>query len=376
MRLLYVIDALTPGGAETSLVEMTPGLIAGGIDLHVLPLRPGLDLAPALSAAGATVHRRSRTSGRVGNVRAVLSVARRIRPDLIHTTLFEADVAGRVGARVLGIPSSSSLVNDSYSPAHYNEAATAKLHAARALDAVTARSATRFHAISEAIALSVPPRIGASAAVVDVIPRGRDPHKYEFRPAALRTKTRDELGLSPQSPVILAIGRLDPQKGFDHLIQALPEVATKHPGIVTMIAGKDGRSSVELRKAAQAAEAEIRFLGHRPDVPALLAAADVFCFPSEREGFGGVLIEALAVGCPVVASSIPTSREVLGRGARPAALFAPVGSHHQLAQALIETLEDPALSAVRAREGRTHFEQSFTIDNVVSQMIAFFAKIT
>ena len=258
LRLLYVIDALTPGGAETSLVEMTPGLIAGGIDLHVLPLGPGLDLAPALSAAGATVHRRSRSSGRVGNVRAVLSVARRIRPDLIHTTLFEADVAGRAGARVLGIPSSSSLVNDSYSPAHYNEAATAKLHAARALDAVTARSAARFHAISEAIALSVPPRIGASAAVVDVIPRGRDPHKYEFRPAALRTKTRDELGLSPQSPAILAIGRLDPQKGFDHLIQALPEVATKHPGIVTMIAGKDGRSSVELRKAAQAAEAEVR----------------------------------------------------------------------------------------------------------------------
>ncbi len=368
-----MIDALTPGGAETSLVEMTPGLVAGGIDLHVLPLGPRVDLAPALSAAGATVHRRSGTSGRVGNVRAVLNVGRRIRPDLIHTTLFEADIAGRLGAQVLGVPSSSSLVNDSYSPAHYNETATAKLHAARALDAVTARSAGRFHAISEAIALSVPPRIGAFATAVDVIPRGRDPHKYQFRPAALRAKTRGELGLSPQSPAILAIGRLDPQKGFDHLIRALPEVAANNPGAVTIIAGKDGRSAVALRKAAQAAEAEIRFLGHRPDVPALLAAADVFCFPSEREGFGGVLIEALAVGCPVVASSIPTSREVLGGDASPAALFAPVGSHHQLAQALIETLENPTLSAVRARDGRTRFEQLFTIDNVVSQMIEFFA---
>lgn len=221
--------------------------------------------------------------------------------------------------------------------------------------------------------MSVPPRIGAFATAVDVIPRGRDPHKYQFRPAALRAKTRGELGLSPQSPAILAIGRLDPQKGFDHLIRALPEVAANNPGAVTIIAGKDGRSAVALRKAAQAAEAEIRFLGHRPDVPALLAAADVFCFPSEREGFGGVLIEALAVGCPVVASSIPTSREVLGGDASPAALFAPVGSHHQLAQALIETLENPTLSAVRARDGRTRFEQLFTIDNVVSQMIEFFA---
>lgn len=372
MRLLYVIDSLAPGGAETSLVEMAPGLVSGGIELHVMPLGVRVDLAHSLEAAGAIVHTRSRPSGRLVNVRAVMSVAQRVLPDLIHTTLFEADIAGRIAARVVGSPSSSSLVNDSYSAAHYNEARTAKLHTARAIDAVTARSASRFHAISAAIASRVPPRIGVDPALVDVIPRGRDPHKYQFRSAALRTTTREGLGISEHTPVILAIGRLDPQKGLDHLIRALTEVTFKHPSAVTLIAGKDGRAAADLRKAADAARVDVRFLGHRMDVPALLAAADVFCFPSEREGFGGVLIEALAVGCPVVASAIPTSQEVLGRGGSSTGILVPPGNDDRLGHALAAILASPAESAARARDGRERFEDLFTVDKVVAQMISFF----
>lgn len=76
MRLLYVIDSLAPGGAETSLAEMAPGLVARGVELHVLPLGPRLDLAPRLELAGAMVHSRASRSGRPGNIHAVMQVAR------------------------------------------------------------------------------------------------------------------------------------------------------------------------------------------------------------------------------------------------------------------------------------------------------------
>ena len=159
MRLLYVIDSLAPGGAETSLAEMAPGLIARGIDLHVLPLGRQLDLAPRLEASGAAVHVHDTRAGRISNVRTVIAVARRIRPSLVHTTLYESDVAGRTAAALLHVPASTSIVNDSYGSSHYAESNRAKLNAARALDAVTALSARRFHALSAAVADSVAPRL-------------------------------------------------------------------------------------------------------------------------------------------------------------------------------------------------------------------------
>lgn len=372
MRLLYVIDSLAPGGAETSLAEMALGLIANGIDLHVLPLGPRLDLAPALEDAGAIIHRRVARPGRLNNVREVVRVGRAIRPDLIHTTLFEADIAGRVGATILRIPASTSLVNDSYGPSHYAEAPRLKLHLARTLDALTIRRASRLHAITAAIAESVPPRLGYRNAKVEVIPRGRDPQRFPYRTAEVRERVRSCLGVSNEAPVVLGIGRLEPQKGFQHLLRALPLVAEHHPDLVCLIAGKDGRAADSLRAQAASLNVDVRFLGHRTDIADLLSAADVFCFPSEREGFGGVLIEAMAVGCPIVASAIPTTREVLGDGEFGALML--TGDHEDLAEKLTLSLngrDDPSPSAKRAFIA---FIEQYASPAVIARMAEFFSN--
>lgn len=371
MRLLYVIDSLAPGGAETSLAEMAPGLAANGIDLHVLPLGQRLDLSRRLVQAGAVVHPRTTPDGRVGNVRAVVDVARRASPDLIHTTLFEADVAGRTAARALGIPSSSSIVNDAYGPSHYAESSTPRLHAARALDAATAQFARQFHAITSSVATTVPPRLGVSRKRVVVVPRGRDPQQLPFRSSRTKAEARIALQVPASAPVVLAVGRLEPQKGLDHLLRTVPLVLHEHPDLVVLIAGKDGRSGTSLRSMAQTWDCDVRFLGHRDDVPALLAAADVLCFPSEREGLGGVLIEALAVGCPIVASSIPTSVEVLGSHS---ALLAPCGDTQQLGHMVIQVLSDPEEADLRARRGRNRFEDKYQLQAVTDQMTLFFKE--
>jgi glycosyltransferase involved in cell wall biosynthesis len=371
MRILYVIDSLAPGGAETSLVEMATGLVQGGVELHVLSLGNRLDLAPELQATGATLHHWAHSSGRLGNVHRAIQVARFIEPDLIHTTLFEADVAGRLAAGILGIPASTSLVNDSYGPAHYAESSRVKLHGARAADTATAKFAAHFHSISSAIAESVPPRIGVAQSNVQVIPRGRDRRKFPFRPSELRRQTRLEMGLDSDTPVILAVGRQEPQKGIHHLLSAVDQVARRQPDLVTLIAGREGRASESLHELSKGSRATVRFLGHRSDISALLAAADVLCFPSEREGFGGVLIEAMAAGCPIVASPIPTTIEVLGKGRESVGNLSSLQTG-ELSQTLLSVLSNPQEARSRAVAGRDRFETHYTIEAVVGSMIKYF----
>lgn len=375
MRVLYVIDSLAPGGAETSLAELAPGMIECGVELHVLPLGKAQDLAPRLEDAGAVLHEPTNRGGRVANVRSVLATIREIKPDLVHTTLYEADVAGRVAARIARVPSSTSLVNDSYGVSHREEAPAVRLAAAYALDRVTAASARRFHAISAAIAESLGPRLGLSPDRIDVVPRGRDPQRFPFRPVEVRQRTRRALGLDDVAPVVLAVGRQEPQKGLQHLLRAAPIVASEHPNLVVLIAGREGRATEELRATtAGSGIVDIRFLGQRTDVADLLSAADVFCFPSEREGFGGVLIEALAVGCPIVGSAIPTTREVLGSGS-PVGWLSPVGDVGALAADINTVLGDRESATEVAVRGRRRFDQHFTVDSVAVQMAGFFARV-
>lgn len=375
MRLLYVIDSLAPGGAETSLAEMAPGLVNAHIDLHVLPLKDQLDLAPRLQDSGAVIHRNTgRGRARVRNVRSVIKVAKSIRPDAIHTTLFEADVAARIAALALGIPASTSLVSDSYDASHYQESSAAKLHAARAVDAATGLIAHRFHAITHAIAQSVAPRLWIPSGKIEVIPRGRNPLRFPFKPPGERERIRQQLGITRHAPVILAIGRQEPQKGLQHLLAATQILGSNHSDLVVIIAGREGRATPTLKSTALAIRRDIRFLGHRTDVSSLLSAADVLCFPSEREGLGGVLIEAMAVGCPIVATSIPTSREVLGSGTNSVGLLTPPGDHVALATSINYALTNRQETAMRATRARQRFEHNFTLDRIVERMAAFFTN--
>lgn len=374
MRILYVIDSLAPGGAETSLVEMAPEFVKRGLDLHVLSFGPRLDLAPRLSRSGAVLHTGPGRRSRVENVSSVLRTVRSLRPDLVHTTLYEADIAGRAAARLLGVPSSTSLVNDSYGASHYAESNTLKLHSARAVDAFTAQFAVRFHAITRAIAESVAPRIGLPLHKVEVIPRGRDPLAYPLRSPEQTARLRAGLGIPEEAAVILAVGRLEPQKGLQHLLAALPAVAADHPQLVILVAGKDGRAATSLKEQARTLRLDIRFLGHREDVPQLLAAADVFCFPSEREGFGGVLIEALAVGCPIVASRIPTTLEVLGSGADSVGTVVDAHVPSALGRAINRALAGGDETQRQTREGRSRFEERYSLEPVVEQMVGFFNR--
>lgn len=372
MRVLYVIDSLAPGGAETSLAQLAPSLVAGGLELHVLPLGAAAHLKSALERAGAMIHLPEGGPGRAGHVRSVLAVTRRLQPNLIHTTLYESDLAGRTAARLAGTTSSTSWVSDSYGPAHYAEAKKGKLAMAQAVDALTAKLAHRFHAVSGVVADNVSSRLHVDREIVDVIPRGRDPRRFQFRPRGVRERIRQQLGVSDSTPVVLALGRLEPAKGLHHLLGALPGVQREVPEVIALVAGSEGRSSAQLKALASTLSLDVRFLGHRSDAADLLAAADVLCLPSEREGFPGTLVEAMAVGCPIVASAIPPCLEVLGSDRT--GVLVPPDDEVAMGRALAAVLNDPVAAAARAAAARARYECHFTTERVADSMLRFFER--
>ncbi|MFH1573283.1 MAG: glycosyltransferase family 4 protein [Acidobacteriota bacterium] len=147
------------------------------------------------------------------------------------------------------------------------------------------------------------------------------------------------------------------------------------PRLVLVVAGCPGNDSKELGRLCQdpLLKGRVRLLGHREEVPEVLAAADIFAFPSLYKGFGGAVIEAMALGLPVVASDLPALREVVEEG-RNGLLIKP-GSSSEMAAALQDLLDDRPRAIGFGSHSRRLYESRFTLESSVSRMIALYARI-
>ena len=313
LRVLQLIDSLAPAGAEQSLVVLAPHLQTRGVDLHVGCLTQQDELRGVLETAGIPVHGGLASTGsRRESVRNVGRLLENLRPDLVHTTLFEADLAGRLAARRSRIPSVSTWANTAYGRTEIRRGGNhwAKVRAAQAADIATARFAARFHAVTPHVAEVMSRRLLISRSKVDVVPRGRDPEVLGTRSEQRRTEVRQSLGVGDTTPLVLAVARQEPQKGLDVLVRGLPAIRASLPDVVILVAGREGRATEQLRSLQTALldPDAVRFLGARDDVPDLLCAADAFVLPSRWEGAAGSVIEAMAMECPIVASDLETLR--------------------------------------------------------------------
>jgi glycosyltransferase involved in cell wall biosynthesis len=373
--ILYLIDSLAPGGAERSLVEMAPYLIAGGIDLSVAVLHDRAGLAGQLEEHNvpvAVVGRRGRVSWLIG----VASLLRQRRPDLVHTTLFDSDIVGRTAAALRRIPVVSTLANTTYGPEHFAEGGVSKLKlgGAQIADAVSARLVCRFHAVSQSVADTCAARLRLPRARIEVIPRGRDVARMGRASADRRHEVRGRLGIPLNAVLVLAVARQERQKGLDVLVKAFPIVTRRFPDAMLVVAGREGRATADLQRIRTeiAVEPYVHFLGERADVADLLCAADAFVLPSRREGLPGSVLEAMAMGAPVVASDLPTVREAVPDD-RFAVLVRPEDPL-ALGNALASVLADRPGAIRRALAARTRFEEQFDIAAVGRAMVSFYRR--
>lgn len=205
---------------------------------------------------------------------------------------------------------------------------------------------------------------GADPRRIHVVPCGVDLRRFRPRP---RAEARAELGLPVEERLLVCVGRMEPLKGMDALIRALPLILAR--GIaarVLLIGGDDERHPAlwnaeqrrldALRRDLRVAE-RVHFLGAQPQerLPAYYAAADVVAAPSHYESFGLAALEAMASGAAVVASRAGGLALTIEDGR--SGLLAPPDDHHALAAQILRVLEDPALAATLRAGARRRAEE-------------------
>lgn len=207
-------------------------------------------------------------------------------------------------------------------------------------------------------------RAGYDPARVHAIPNGVPVPAAAWEP---RPVGRD-------APRAVSLGRLAPEKGLDTLVDAWPAVLARHPRArLTLVGEGPERPALEARVAARGLAGAVELPGATDDPTATLREADLFVHPSREEGMSVALLEAMALGVPVVASAIPGNLRVVTD--REHGRLAPPDDPGALAAAVLGQWADPGLALVMARAARRRVRDEFSVQAVARTHLALFAQL-
>jgi glycosyltransferase involved in cell wall biosynthesis len=347
VRVLHVITRLSLGGSAENTVASMVALAAAGYDG---PLAVGAAASDAASLDDA--QRRGvtlidvPTLGREVGPRDVvalvelLAVMRRERPVIVHTHTSKAGFIGRLAARLARVP---AVIHQPHGHIFYGYYGRARTAFYVSLERLAARWTDRIITLTErGTAEHLARRIG-QAAQYRTVPSGVPTAELRAQ-APGRAAARAALGVPPEAFVIGGLGRLVPVKGFDVLVRALPTVVAAVPSARVLLVG-DGpdRAALEAQAAALHVGDRLRITGATGDVARWLAACDVLAAPSRNEGMGRALVEAMALGVPVVAAAVGGIPTVVADG--ECGRLVASEDAGALAEALVELGVDEALCA-------------------------------
>lgn len=197
----------------------------------------------------------------------------------------------------------------------------------------------------------------------EVIPTGIDENSYENTRHELRVgeKSRD-------SVTVTYVGRLESVKGVDDFLAAAVPLLQEYPTLNIQVVGwyKEGHPLVLQY------DRQVRFIGRRDDIPAVLAESDIFVLPSHSEGLSNALMEAMASGCACIASDVGGNAYLLQNGV--SGLLFPVGDREALRAHIRRLIQDPAKRGDLGNAARKRIEEVFSWDIVGKQYVQLFAK--
>jgi len=231
------------------------------------------------------------------------------------------------------------------------------------VDRLVGRFVDQYIAVSEANARYLTEEKGLPARKVGVIWNGIDLTRFE--PARVAPPgIKKSVGCNDGDPLLLVVGRLEPQKGHRVLLDAFPAVSRDFPRARLVCIGEGAlRSELESKARSLGLEGNVLFVGYQSNVPDWLAAADVTVLPSFYEGLPLTAIECLASGKPMVATSVDGTPEVVVN--EKTGLTVPPGDAELLAAALCRLLREPELRRQLGAAGRLWVEEQFSIQKQV-----------
>lgn len=378
LKILFVIESLGGGGTERSLAELLPYLRQADITPIVICFYRREGVESEVIAQGFDV-RFLKGAGLITWVLQLRQIIKAEKPDIIHTMLYNANLAGRIAAIGSSATLISSLVSMPYEPVRFQDPRIKayKLRLVQMVDAFTSRYFTKhFHAVSQAVKDAAVSSLGILSDRITVVQRGRETSRLGLPSTERRLQARQRLQLTDQNQVIVNVGSHEYPKGQKYLIEAVATMSSVHPHLVLLMAGRHGNLTSELEnlKNHLGLNGRVRFLGFRNDVADVLAAADIFVFPSLYEGLPGAVLEAMALGLPIVASDIAPVREVVEEN-RNAVLVAPASSSG-LAEAIAKLLADRDKALAYGRHSKKIFETRFTLQQSAARMNELYQRIT
>lgn len=358
VRVAFLIDTLRSAGAEKQLVTVATGLDRARFGPLVICLTDTGPYEAELRAAGIPVRligkRHKLGVLAYARLRALL---RRERPDVLHTWMFTCNLYGRLAARGLPVAIlASEVVTD-----------PEKSRLRLAVDRLLAPSTSAFYVNSRAVARFYHERCGIPLEKLVVIPNG-------VRVDEGAPVPRAALGVRDGTFLVCGAGRLVRQKGFDRLVEALAQPPLRGRDVEVVVAGEGPERAALTRLAAACGVGErVHLVGHRPDLAAVLRAADAFVLSSRYEGMANALMEAMALGLPCVATAAGGVDELIVPG--ESGLVVEDGTPGALGAALGRLLDDPALGLRLGAAARERMAREFSVETNVRRFEALYGTL-
>ena len=364
MNIVHILDNLDRGGAQTMLRSVVAGLTNRGHRQHIICLNEifNEEVVAAMRAAGASIEiiGRPRLYGLIGIWR-IVSELRRRQPDLVHTELPWGDLIGRAAARVASIGPVVSTVT-----ARYVDKPRLQLW----MDRKTAPWANRVAFQSAEIVPFSLQYEGIRPEQVQVIPNGVEADDRD-RSAAAATLRRD---YGDGATTILGmVARLHPQKAHPDLLTAFARLAPSSSLRLWLIGDGPDRTRLVEQAIALGIRDRVVFAGDRGDVRDWIAAMDIFVHPTHFEGLPLAVLEAMAMGKPVITSPIDGLRGLITSGVH--GWLVPPGDPDALAATISHVIGHPEETARVAQAGAARALAQFGSDRVVDAYEALFKSV-
>jgi glycosyltransferase involved in cell wall biosynthesis len=236
-----------------------------------------------------------------------------------------------------------------------------------------AKAPKRILTSGQGIANMVSEQVGISADKINSIPAGVDFRRFDFKISG--DKIRNELGVNPHQPLIGKIGVIRGWKGYDYFVDCVPLVLEKFPDARFVIVGAGpGYESIRSRIKNHGLEKFIFALGHREDIPEIMAALDIHCTASFAvEGTTQVIPQAFAMKTPVVSTRIDSILPILGDGER--GVLVKLKDSKDMARGIIYFLDNPQLAQEITEKAYTFCKKELSTDKMMDQTIAIYQEV-